>query len=344
MSEVIQEKINWYRTPIDKAEMKKLMERSDAKGLRQCLSMIALSIATGTLAYYSFHHWPWYVTLLAIYFHGMCYFFHGAHAAIHDLSHGTPFKSKGLNAFFYGFFGFISWTNIVRYRTSHMQHHQLTTHTDRDLEVVLPWLPTRLEWVGYWTFDWKLLLDNLDILIRHSFGVIKGEWEHRLFPESDPKLRQKLFNWARFVLIGQLVIAATFIYFDQWILLVLFSFAPFIGGILAWAVTLPQHAGLPADTPDFRLNCRSVNVHPFVAFLHWQLDYHVEHHMNAGVPFFNLKKLRKAIEHDIPEYEGLFSTWKGMRPIMRRQRTDPTYTVTPQLPKTAGPSLGLKKK
>lgn len=315
--------------------MKELLKRSDAMGLLQCLSMILLSIATGTLAYYSFHHWPWYVTVATVYFHGMCYFFHGAHAAIHDLSHGTPFKTKGLNAFFFGFFGFISWTSIVRYRTSHMQHHQLTVHTDRDLEVELPWLASRLEWLGYWTFDWKLFASNLDILIRHSFGIIKGEWEHRLFPESDLKLRKKLFNWARFVLIGQLLIAAAIIYSGQWILLALFTFAPFIGGILAWAVTLPQHAGLPPDTPDFRICCRSVKVNPFVRYLHWQMDYHVEHHMFAGVPFFNLKKLRKAIEHDLPEYDGLLTTWKKMLPIMRRQQKEPHYCIAPQLQERA---------
>jgi fatty acid desaturase len=32
------------------------------------------------------------------------------HAAIHELSHGTPFKSKELNAFFPGFFSFITLT------------------------------------------------------------------------------------------------------------------------------------------------------------------------------------------------------------------------------------------
>lgn len=328
-------RINWYRSPIDKGLMKELTRRSDAKGLLQCLGFLLMSIATGTLAYYSFHHWPWPATVLAVYFHGMCYFFHG-HAGIHELAHGTPFTSKGLNAFFYGLTGILAWINIVRYRTSHMQHHQLTVYSGRDLEVELPWLASRLEWLGYWTFDVKLMLVNFDIIVRHSFGILKGEWEYRLFPESNPKLRRKLFNYARFVLLVHLSAAAAFIYFEQWILFALFTFSPFIGGILAWSVTLPQHAGLPSDVPDFRLNCRSVKVHPFVGFLHWQMDYHVEHHMYAGVPFYNTKKLRKAIEHDIPEYKGLLATWKELLPIMRKQRKDPDYCVAPRLPEGAG--------
>ena len=54
--------------------------------------------------------------------------------------------------------------------------------------------------------------------------------------------------------------------------------------------------------------------------------------LNAGVPFFNLKKLRQAIEDNIPEYEGLLATWKKLLPILRRQRTDPSYCVIPFLP------------
>lgn len=312
--------------------MRELTKRSDAKGLAQCLSVIALSIATGTLAYYSFHHWAWPITLLAVYIHGMGCTFLGDHAAIHELSHGTPFKTKALNEFFIRLFSFITWINFVLYRASHMQHHQVTVHTGRDLEVELPWTVSRWEWLGYWTIDFKRMLQKTGIICRHSFGTLKGEWEHRLFPESDPKLRRKLFNWARMVLTGQLALAAAFILSGQWILLFLFTFAPFIGSILAWAVTVPQHAGLPADVPDFRLNCRSVKVHPFVRYLHWQMDYHVEHHMNAGVPFFNLKKLRKTIEHDLPEYDGLITTWSKLLPIMRKQRIDPSYVVASKLP------------
>jgi fatty acid desaturase len=314
--------------------MKKLMERSDAMGLLQCMSILGLSAATGTLAYWSFLHWPWWATALLVYLHGTVFFFHGAHAAVHELSHGTPFKSKGLNAFFYALFGFISWTSTVKYRQSHIRHHMVTVHTDRDLEVVLPWLAGRLQWLGHWTVDWHLMASNLGTLLRHSVGILKGEWEHRLFPPEEKKLRRRLFNWARFVLIGQAALAAVFILSGHWFLLLLFTVAPFIGGGLAWLVTYPQHAGLPPDVPDFRICCRSVRVNPLVRYLHWQMDYHVEHHMFAGVPFYNLKRLRKLIEYDLPEYEPLLPTWKKMRPVLRRQRSDPDYCEAPILPGT----------
>ena len=36
-------------------------------------------------------------------------------------------------------------------------------------------------------------------------------------------------------------------------------------------------------------------------FFYWNMNYHVEHHMYAAVPYYNLPKLRKAIR-------GLFAT------------------------------------
>jgi fatty acid desaturase len=210
----------------------------------------------------------------------------------------------------------------------------VTVHTDRDLEVQLPWLATTLMWIGYWTFDWSLLATNMGRILRHSFGHLSEEWEYRLFPESEAKLRRKLFNWARFVLIGHLTLATVFIISGHWFLLILVTLGAFAfwGTAPAWLVTYTQHAGLPSDVPDFRLCCRSVNSPAWLRFLHWQMDYHIEHHMFAAVPFYNLKKLRALIEDDLPDYEPLLKTWSRMVPTLRRQRSEPGYCVIPVLP------------
>ena len=55
--------------------------------------------------------------------------------------------------------------------------------------------------------------------------------------------------------------------------------------------------------------------------------------MFPAVPFYNLPKLRRAIEHDLPPApHGLWATWKQIIPIMERQREDKNYTFVPQLP------------
>jgi fatty acid desaturase len=67
------------------------------------------------------------------------------------------------------------------------------------------------------------------------------------------------------------------------------------------------------------------------------MQYHIEHHMFPAVPFFNLPKLRKAIEHDLPPApHGLLATWKEIMAIHKKCQTDPNYVFVPELPKSTG--------
>jgi fatty acid desaturase len=95
------------------------------------------------------------------------------------------------------------------------------------------------------------------------------------------------------------------------------------------------------DVPDFRLCCRTYTCSWFPAFLYWNMQYHVEHHMFPAVPFYNLPRLRKAIEHDLPPApHGLLATWRELIPILKRQRREPGYFFAPILP--GGDSNGVR--
>ena len=55
--------------------------------------------------------------------------------------------------------------------------------------------------------------------------------------------------------------------------------------------------------------------------------------MFPAVPFFNLPKLRAAIEDDLPPaHHGLWATWKEILKIHRKRLEDPDYTYVPELP------------
>ncbi len=334
MTRLVERKVEWYRTPIDKEVKKELMQRSDLRGFLQIIPQLLLSVATATFVVYAYHTLAWPFLIVALFIHGTGFTFVGEHAAIHELSHGTVFKTKGLNEFFLRLCGFITWKNVILYRESHIRHHMATVHGDQDLEVPLPYHLTLWNWVQYYTFDFSRFKACAWMIIRHSFGILSGEWEHFLFPESDPKARKRLFNYARFVLAGQLLIAAAIVYFKAWIFLAIFTF-PFYATWLAWLVTIPQHAGLTPNSNDFRICCRSVKVDPFTLFMHWKMDYHVEHHMHAGVPFYNLPKLRQAIGYDLPPMDPFMKTWKEIRSTLKRQKSDPSYCHVPQLPSAA---------
>jgi len=344
-------KINWYRCKVDKAVMRELMRPSDLRGLAQAVPQLLLYFTTTALCYAAFlqihlNTWPWALPLLllALFIHGTTGGFMGL-VAVHELGHKTPFKSKKLNEFFTCLFSFISWSDYVAFRPSHVKHHQATTHHDHDGEVVLPQ-----------TLDWKCVKFFITMLTFDPVSVFKqqrawwvcamtgkiitsnfnGDWLNKVMPESNRELHREHQRWARIVVGGHLALAALFIATGHWFLIIPFQFGVYMSPWLVMLCGMPQHIGLSPDTPDFRLCCRTYTCSWLPAFLYWNMQYHVEHHMFPSVPFYNLPKLRKAIEHDLPPApHGLWATWKELLPIIQKQKENPSYVFVPPLPRSA---------
>lgn len=157
-------------------------------------------------------------------------------------------------------------------------------------------------------------------------------------PKTLKHERQKVFRWARILLIGHMILAGTFLYFGQWFLVVLFTLAPFYAQWLNILCASTQHAGMQPNVPDYRFCCRTMILNPFLAFLYCNMNYHLEHHMYASVPFYNLPKLRRAIEHDVPPASpGLWAAWREILPALRKQKVNPDYFIPVTLPAEAKP-------
>ena len=63
------------------------------------------------------------------------------------------------------------------------------------------------------------------------------------------------------------------------------------------------------------------------------MQFYLEHHMCCAVPFFNLPKLRRAIEHDLPSApHGLRATWREMLDLRRKFLADPDFEYLPEFP------------
>ena len=62
------------------------------------------------------------------------------------------------------------------------------------------------------------------------------------------------------------------------------------------------------------------------------MNWHIEHHMYAGVPCYNLKKLHALVADDMPQPRTLFEAWKEMRQIWKRQQKDPDYQFETEVP------------
>ena len=134
--EPAQQKINWYRSPLERETLAALNQRSDWKGLLQTLGHLGLLVLTAAAAWVAAFRLPLPVFFLLLFIHGTFYAF--LLNGFHELCHKSVFKSKTLNSIFLNIISFLSWNNPIFFWTSHQRHHRFTLHPPDDLEVVLP--------------------------------------------------------------------------------------------------------------------------------------------------------------------------------------------------------------
>lgn len=333
------EKIDWYRTPIDRDLMRDLTKRRDIPGLVQCLGILLLYAVTIAIPLYYFSRQMWGFMIVTCYLHSMMHGFVGMEASVHELSHGTAFKTKWLNEFFYKLFCFLSWNSPTHFRFSHAGHHQLTVHKGLDKEVILEPHPFSFltDYIWWFTFDWKEFKMIMFPNIAHFFGRSEVDvfaWDP-LFPNGDPR-RKKMVNWARIMIVGHALMVAVFVYFELWVLIYLVTFSYFFADFLARGCGMQQHTGLSPNVPDWRLSCHTVRFGPIMSFLYWNMNHHIEHHMYAAVPFFNLKKLHRIMAEETPKpVVGFLRGVRHMVSIQEKQRADESYVFVPEFPVTA---------
>ena len=135
------------------------------------------------------------------------------------------------------------------------------------------------------------------------------------------------------MLVGHGLIIAFSIYFHLWLLPILTTFNSFYGGWMQGLCNNTQHIGLQDKVPDFRLCCRTFTLNPFVRFLYWHMNYHIEHHMFAAVPCYRLGRLHRLIKADLPPCpHGIVATWKEISAILKIQETNPDYEHVAPIP------------
>lgn len=322
-------RVKWYRTSVPKERLKKLNTRSDLKGLLQSVSFLSLMLASGAVVIYAQCSlaWPW--VILALLIHGNIVAF--LINAVHELSHGTVFKTAALNTFFIRVFSFFGWHNYPFFKASHMLHHQNTLHFPHDSEVVLPISFSLKNLLCGSLINLPRLKTQIGQHVRFAANRFSGDWETFLI--QDPRYTHAVPNWSRFMIAGHIAIAVISLYSGLWIIPVVISLAPFYGGFFFFLLNNTQHIGLQDNVNDFRLNSRTIYVNPVFRYLYWHMNWHIEHHMYAAVPCYNLKKLHKEIRHELPPPpNGLLETWREICTIMKRQKLDPSYQYVPALP------------
>ena len=339
-------RVDWYRCPIQHSKLRELMHPSDLQGWLQAGGHLAIAGITGSAVIYFSLERMWLAMIFALFVHGtVCSFFKGI--AAHELGHGTVFRTKALNRFFLRLYSLISWHNFHEYAMSHTYHHRYTLHLQGDREVVLPQFSSGklLYFLQLFTFNifGGLFTSGCIPIIggtvktavgQYGTSVLSEEWSRALYT-AHPEERCHAVRWARMILLFHLSVLIATAITQIWVLPLVLTFQQFTANALKHFVGFPMHCGLRSNVSDFRKCVRTITLDPISEFLYWRMNWHLEHHMYAGVPCYNLKKLHKVLAKDMPKPRSLVGAWREMQEVWEQQKLDPNYEFDTPVP-TAG--------
>jgi len=321
--------VSWYRTPLSRETLRALNVRSDLKGFGQAGGYLLCIIASAGLLAYAFTslHWGWW--LVAMFIHGNVTGF--TYNAIHELVHGTVFRTKWLNDAFAWIFTLIGMWNFHAFWASHAEHHKYTLHDPEDSEVLVPISHSFKGFLLASTFNWGTLKWLFSTNLSLARGIPVSEWDQHLF--SKKELREKIFNCSRITLLVHALVLLIAIFSGWWWLPIITTLHVCYFKGLPFLMNETQHIGLQDHVDDFRLNSRTFLCNPVFGFLYWNMNYHIEHHMYAGVPCYNLRKLHQQIRHELPYcFKGLVETWAHIITCIYRQNHEDGYVYVPVIP------------
>jgi fatty acid desaturase len=307
--------------------MKELMQRSDAHAVRDTLLWYALIVAAGVLAWWSLGT-AWAIPAFALYGALYC---GPADSRWHEAGHGTAFKTRWINDVLYQVASFQVFRRPTVWRWSHARHHTDTLVVGRDPEIAAP-VPTNWVKLAGAVLGIAHVAGEIPKLLRNAAGRL-GEEEKTFIPESEwPKVVREARGW---VGVYALLIAGC-IAFETAVPLLFVGLPSLYGAWLYVFFGLTQHAGMPENVTDHRLNCRTVRMNPLFRFLYWNMNYHVEHHMFPMVPYHALPRLHETVKGDTPPaYPGTIAAYAEIIPALLRQTRDPSYHVVRPLPNAA---------
>lgn len=318
---------DWYKCRLERKVLKALSRRSDKEALQHFVGFIALVIGSGVLAWLSLGTW-WCIPAFLLY--GTIYAF--AEAIEHELRHRTPFKTEWLNESVHWIICFMTWREQIYSRWSHAQHHtytHLTATVPSDVELAVKRPPNYLKFAT----DFLRIshgIHHLGNIVLHSFGAISAGAK-AVVPPSEYRA---MCRNSRIVLALYLGVVVWAVAAHSWLPVVFLLLPRSYGAWLHELLAITQHTGLRENELDHRFSTRTLKLNPFLQFLYWNMNYHVEHHMFPNVPFHALPRLREAIEAELPPaYDGLISAWREIIHVFAIQRRDPKYMVTPDVPR-----------
>jgi fatty acid desaturase len=290
------------------ADLRRLSERSDAKGLARIAIHVLLIALGATLVAWTRGTW-WVVPAMAL----QGWFLVALFAPVHECVHYTAFRTRWLNLA-------VGWTasvptliNSSFYRLFHYAHHRHTQDPAKDPELAGP--PPATVWQYVLRISgWGYYASRVAFYGR----ILRDEWDD--FPYIPERERAG---------VRRSVVAMLVVFFGVF---ALWSWLDPAGPWLFWllpvamaqpilrVMLLSEHT-LCSDDDNGLTNTRTTLVNPLVHLVHWNMPYHAEHHLYPSIPFHRLPQAHREIgdrfAHVAPSY------YETQKQILRRIRGRP---------------------
>jgi fatty acid desaturase len=267
---------------LGRAELSRLMERSNGPALGRMAWHLGFAAVTGSLIL-ALQTTLWAVPVIVVHSYALAFLF----CPFHECAHRTAFRTRWLNVAFGRVIGVLIFRPYDNYRVYHWDHHRFTQDPERDPELSFakPSSP------GSYAFN----LTGLPYLRRRFIDLAAlagGRAERPWMPAGE---RRGLILEARVHLAIYFFAAAGSIALASPALLIAW-FLPFlVGQIFMQPYLLAEHTGC-ASTRDSFTNTRTTLTWALVKLFAWNMPYHAEHHAYPAVPFHALPRLHRYVQ------------------------------------------------
>ncbi|MGD1925711.1 MAG: fatty acid desaturase [Paracoccaceae bacterium] len=261
---------------IDPKVLRELCQRSDLRGALQAGSHFGAIALAGTTLWMSWGTW-WAVPVFMT--HGVLINF--LYAGQHELSHGTPFKTKALNEWLGRLIGFLMLYPRDFDLIQHTAHHKWTQDWARDGELARE--PYTLRSYLMWRFGLTYWWSRITRLLRLSRAVV-------LEPYIRPDQEALVIREARMHVALYVMIAILSLVLQSWAAVILWLAPMMAMKVVHQLQNTIEHLGLSHED-DILANTRSTRTNALMRWVCWNMQYHTAHHAFPSVPFHSLSSL-----------------------------------------------------
>lgn len=319
-------RIDWVLPDLQRDQYLAVLQRNDLRAGTDLVARLILQASLAWLIVAAMSTIGLIGGLVAAALYGHVLSFWGWAGIGHELYHGSVFSNRRLNRRLFEFASILTWNNFIFFESTHSEHHRYTLYpidpeakTDARIPI------HRL--VPLVTIDLSRMINRVILVARNAVNNFPHRAE--LVFANSPESRPQAVRAARKIVGFQMSLLLVLLILDvDWRAAAMVFSGPFTCQIFNQALQVVQHKGGESGTNDFRKNSRTVLLGPLTSFLYANMNYHVEHHMYPGVPYYNLPRLRKLISEsnfELPQvsrglWRVLLLSFDG-RPVLKKLDT-----------------------